>query len=406
MKRLISTLLSAALASVMLISFASAADTSQTCAQRLYGLGLLQGTGTYSDGTPNFDLDSSTTRAQAVTMLVRLLGQEDTALSEDNSCPFTDVPSWAEPYVSYAYQNGLTKGVSDTQFGSDDQVTCNQYATLLLRALGYSDESGSFSWTDAASYASNIGLDCGSYSGSQNLNRGDVATLSSSALDQAVVSSGKTLLQCLNTSNTSDSNQATTQTTSSNASNSTSKSNTNSANNTGKTTAGSTNNTGNTTTGSANNTGKSTTNSTNNTGKTTTTNTTSTTQQSGTTATYIQAVVNLVNEARAEEGLPALTLDSTITSAAMTRASEIRTSFSHTRPDGTSCFTALDDAGVSYRASGENIAYGQSTPSEVVTAWLNSSEHRANIMSTSFTRIGVGYTFSNGTAYWTQLFCN
>ena len=90
--------------------------------------------------------------------------------------------------------------------------------------------------------------------------------------------------------------------------------------------------------------------------------------------------------------------------AAQTRAGELQTSFSHTRPSGASCFTALTEAGVSYTRAGENIAYGQSTPEAVVQSWMNSSGHRANLLSSSFTTIGVGYTVVNGTAYWAQLF--
>ena len=90
--------------------------------------------------------------------------------------------------------------------------------------------------------------------------------------------------------------------------------------------------------------------------------------------------------------------------AAQTRAGELQTSFSHTRPSGASCFTALTEAGVSYARAGENIAYGQSTPEAVVQSWMSSSGHRANILSSSFTSIGVGCTVVNGTAYWAQLF--
>ena len=90
--------------------------------------------------------------------------------------------------------------------------------------------------------------------------------------------------------------------------------------------------------------------------------------------------------------------------AAQTRAGELQTSFSHTRPSGASCFTALTEAGVSYARAGENIAYGQSTPEAVVQSWMSSSGHRANILSSSFTTIGIGCTVVNGTAYWAQLF--
>ena len=119
---------------------------------------------------------------------------------------------------------------------------------------------------------------------------------------------------------------------------------------------------------------------------------------------YISEVVRLVNAERAKEGLSALQMDSSLSSAAQVRAKEIVTSFSHTRPNGSSCFTALSEAGISYNGSGENIAYGQKTPAEVVNAWMNSAGHRANIMSSKFTKIGVGCYNSNGTYYWSQFF--
>lgn len=119
---------------------------------------------------------------------------------------------------------------------------------------------------------------------------------------------------------------------------------------------------------------------------------------------YAAQVVSLVNAERAKQGLSALTVSTKVQQAAQTRAGELRSSFSHTRPSGASCFTALTEAGVSYTRAGENIAYGQSSPAAVVQAWMNSSGHRANILSRDFTTIGVGYTVVNGTAYWSQFF--
>ena len=119
---------------------------------------------------------------------------------------------------------------------------------------------------------------------------------------------------------------------------------------------------------------------------------------------YASQVVALVNAERAKYGLSALKVDSRVQQATQVRAAETVQSFSHTRPNGSSFSTALTEAGVSYTRSGENIAYGQSTPQQVVQAWMNSSGHRANILNESFTTIGVGYTVSGGTAYWAQLF--
>ena len=119
---------------------------------------------------------------------------------------------------------------------------------------------------------------------------------------------------------------------------------------------------------------------------------------------FASQVVELVNAERAKYGLSALTVDAKVQQAALVRAKESAQSFSHTRPNGSSFSTALTEAGVSYRRAGENIAYGQSTPQQVMNAWMNSSGHRANILNANYTTIGVGYTVINGTAYWTQMF--
>ena len=119
---------------------------------------------------------------------------------------------------------------------------------------------------------------------------------------------------------------------------------------------------------------------------------------------FAEQVVELVNAERAKEGLAPLTIDKKVQAAAQVRAVEIKTSFSHTRPNGSSFATALKEQGVTYRRSGENIAWGQRTPKEVVNAWMNSSGHRANIMNKNFTKIGVGYYQHNGVNYWSQLF--
>lgn len=122
---------------------------------------------------------------------------------------------------------------------------------------------------------------------------------------------------------------------------------------------------------------------------------------------YVQQVVALVNEERGKEGLAPLKFDEKMGQAALVRAKETEQVFSHTRPDGRNFSTALTEAGVSYLSAGENIAYGQKTPEQVVEGWMNSPGHRANIMNTGFTRIGVGYYQSAaGVNYWTQLFAN
>lgn len=119
-----------------------------------------------------------------------------------------------------------------------------------------------------------------------------------------------------------------------------------------------------------------------------------------------QGVLDLVNAARAENGKSPLTLDDALCGVAQLRAEEIVQSFSHTRPNGTTCFTAIDEAGISYRALGENIAAGQSSPASVMNSWMNSEGHRKNILSGDFSSIGIGYVNapSGYGHYWVQMF--
>ena len=128
-------------------------------------------------------------------------------------------------------------------------------------------------------------------------------------------------------------------------------------------------------------------------------------EESGGVQEAAEAVASLVNAARQDAGLSELELDADLCAAAQACAQEIAQSFSHTRPDGSSCFTILEEFGISYRAAGENIAMGQRTPEEVMDGWMNSSGHRANILNGTFTSIGVGYYVDGaGAAHWVQIF--
>lgn len=135
---------------------------------------------------------------------------------------------------------------------------------------------------------------------------------------------------------------------------------------------------------------------------TTTTKAPTTTTKTTTAATndVLQEVLRLVNEQRAAKGLSPLTYYHAGQAAGDIRAAEIKTTFSHTRPNGESCFTVLSEAGISYRAAGENIAYGYRTAEAVMGGWMNSDGHRANILNESFTHLIVGYADN----HWVQLF--
>lgn len=122
---------------------------------------------------------------------------------------------------------------------------------------------------------------------------------------------------------------------------------------------------------------------------------------------YPGKVVEIVNSERRERGLRALVMNETLTEAALERACEIRSRFSHTRPSGKPWNTILQKYHVSWRNCGENIAKGNAkrNPQGIMNLWMNSSGHRQNILSPKYTQIGVGVCRKNdGNLYWVQIF--
>ena len=119
---------------------------------------------------------------------------------------------------------------------------------------------------------------------------------------------------------------------------------------------------------------------------------------------YEKEVVRLVNEQRARVGLKELKHNWELSRVARYKSQDMRDNkyFSHTSPVYGTPFQMMKSFGITYRSAGENIARGQTSPQAVVNAWMNSSGHRANILNSSFTEIGVGYV-SDG-KYWTQMF--
>ncbi len=122
--------------------------------------------------------------------------------------------------------------------------------------------------------------------------------------------------------------------------------------------------------------------------------------------TVANQILSIVNKERAAYGLPALTLDTQLCTAAQAKAEDMKAKnyFSHTSPTYGSPFEMMKKFGISYRAAGENIAKGQKTPQAVMSAWMNSDGHRKNILGKSYTQLGVGYVYNNGSPYWVQLF--
>ena len=121
-------------------------------------------------------------------------------------------------------------------------------------------------------------------------------------------------------------------------------------------------------------------------------------------AEYAEQVAVLVNKERNAYGLQPVKVSPKLSEAANIRASELKENFSHTRPNGTSCFTAMSELEIQYRAAAENIAYGQKNPESVMNAWMNSSGHRANILNEKMEYIGVGVVYRDGVYYWSQFF--
>ena len=118
-------------------------------------------------------------------------------------------------------------------------------------------------------------------------------------------------------------------------------------------------------------------------------------------------VLEIVNKERKENGLKPLTLNKELSNVATIKSQDMinKGYFSHTSPTYGSPFDMMKSFGINYKAAGENIAKGQKSPTEVMKAWMNSSGHRANILSSKFTELGVGIARdSKGTIYWTQMF--
>ncbi len=118
-------------------------------------------------------------------------------------------------------------------------------------------------------------------------------------------------------------------------------------------------------------------------------------------------VIRLVNIERSKKGLQALKADWEISRVARYKSQDMinKKYFSHTSPTYGSPFKMLETFGIRFSSAGENIAYGQQTPAAVMKSWMNSSGHRANILSPSYTHIGVGLAkSSSGVCYWTQMF--
>lgn len=198
MKRIISTLLAAVLIINSMIFTAAASDTlprdltsNEKMAGDLKELGLFRGV-----SATDFDLDRAPSRTEALVILIRLLGKEAEALNGSYEHPFTDVAEWANRYVGFAYETGLTKGISETEFGTSD-ANAATFLTFVLRALGYSDAAGlDFTWDNPFELAKKIGVLTGDVD-TENFWRADAVTVSYNALSAKLKGTNGTLAKKL-----------------------------------------------------------------------------------------------------------------------------------------------------------------------------------------------------------------
>ena len=126
-------------------------------------------------------------------------------------------------------------------------------------------------------------------------------------------------------------------------------------------------------------------------------------------------MLKLTNKERLAQGLVPYSAFAGLQDATDIREKELIELYSHTRPNQSSCFTAITEAGLGYTSAAENIAAGQTSPAAVISVWMNSDGHRQNILDAKFTHIGMGYTdqpcalvSDAGTAHipngWVQMF--
>lgn len=179
------------LVAVCALAVSAVAADFTDCADTLNSLGLFSGT---SEG---YALDRAPTRAEASVMLVRLLGKETEATALTYSAPFTDVVEWQQPYVQYLYQNGLTSGTGETTFSPSSTCSAQMYSTFLLRALGYTESAGDFTYATAISKATALGVADYANCNEANFLRDHVVAMSYTALSRDVKGTQTKLLEQL-----------------------------------------------------------------------------------------------------------------------------------------------------------------------------------------------------------------
>jgi hypothetical protein len=156
--------------------------------------------GLFANSPDNFELERAPTRAEAAVMLVRLLGVEYQVKEGNYSHPFTDVPAWADNYVGFIYQKGISNGISESLFGSSNMVSATQYVTFVLRSMGYEDNVD-FSYAKALDKARELQLlsdsEFSEFKNKAVFLRNDLVAVSYNALSVSMKGSRQTLLEKL-----------------------------------------------------------------------------------------------------------------------------------------------------------------------------------------------------------------
>ena len=191
LKRALSLGLTAAMISGLMVMGSSAASYADvTSENNVEAIEVLEAVGIMiGDENGNFNPDQNVTRNEMAVVMANLM--EYNVASYKDTSPFTDVPSWAEPYVAACYTNGITSGYSDTVYGGSDNVTTAQAALMLMKALGYFQYSSDFGsdWQLATTRQGNaidlfVGVDSGV---TQPMTRNDVAQLVLNTLKSGTV---------------------------------------------------------------------------------------------------------------------------------------------------------------------------------------------------------------------------
>ena len=380
-KRLLIIILLIVISAFLAIGTANAAPNAKDAsdaADKLYTLGLLSGIGSNTDGSPDFALDRPVTRAEAIVIVVKLIGKETEALEGSTEAPYIGVPDWATPYVGFAYGNDLLKSVCNTFYGVGNYIPAGEFAHILHQAVRYVSEID-LSPDDSSVLASDA--ESAGKSGNTEASvflRGDMALIALNALTISNSGSDKTLCSWLIDAGVITQSAAINTGLIAGTAPVEAESNTPSPEveiNTPPTPGAEMN-----------------------------------AQLPGPDATtpaddasvFERAVFDLFNIEREKHGLQPLQWDAEVSVVASAHSADMsrRGYFSHENPEGATPSDRVRAAGINYMYAGEVLARAYKTPESVVAAWMASPSHRKVILSNYATRVGIGIVGE----YWTADF--